>query len=160
MMRDTMTATAQTKQHSTRRVIAAALVGGALGFGGVSLLSPSPATDVGAVAPVGLSGEVATPEPAATGTDEADDRRTTGADEVAASGATAPTSGVVDQATAEQAAIVYLGEGRVTWVSPEDDHGAAWEIEVTLPTGREVDVYIDASGQVVHTSQGLAGLLP
>jgi hypothetical protein len=159
-MSDTMTSTAQTKQHSTRRVIAAALIGGALGIGGVNLLSPSPAGDLGVAAPVVPASEVATPEPASPGTATTDAERTTGAGEAATSGAPAPASGVVDQATAEQAAVAFLGEGRVTWVSPEDDHGAAWEIEVTLPTGREVDVYVDAMGQVVHTSQGLAGLLP
>jgi uncharacterized membrane protein YkoI len=58
----------------------------------------------------------------------------------------------VDRATAKRAALAHLGEGRVTWVSREDDYGAAWEIEVTLPNGREVDVYVDAAGRAVNTS--------
>jgi hypothetical protein len=148
-----------TTPHGTRRLIGAALVGVAVGIGGVSLLSPSPADVSSAAAPVALSGEQRPTEPAAPGVDGADGPRTSGPQGVDP-GPGSTGNGVVDQATAEQAALAYLGEGRVTWVSPEDDRGAAWEIEVTLPTGREVDVYVDAAGEVVGTSEGFARLLP
>jgi ABC-type transport system substrate-binding protein len=155
-MNETMTSTAASKQHSTLRVVGAALVGVALGIAGVSLLSPAPADDASAAPPPAPSGEVTTPEPADPGTADpgtaaADRSSAAGTDVTAGSDAAAPETGVVDRATAEQAALDFLGEGRVTWVSPEDDHGAAWEIEVTLPSGREVDVYVDAAGRVVDT---------
>lgn len=64
-----------------------------------------------------------------------------------------PASGTgVSQAEAEAIALAYMGDGRVTWVEREDDHGAMWEVEVTLPNGSEVDVYVAANGTVVHTS--------
>lgn len=126
------------RQHSTRRVVAAAAAGLALGVAGLGLLWSTP-----------VQGNVA-PPPAA------------GASEIVPeeSGPVGSLAAPVDQAVAEQAALAYLGQGRVTWVTPEDDRGAAWEIEVTLPNGREVDVLVDASGQVIHARQGLARLLP
>lgn len=56
------------------------------------------------------------------------------------------------QADAERVALAHVGSGRVTWVELEDDHGARWEVEVTLPNGREVDVYVAADGRVVRTN--------
>ncbi|MCU0750229.1 MAG: hypothetical protein MUF13_11855 [Akkermansiaceae bacterium] len=40
-------------------------------------------------------------------------------------------------------------KARVTGISREDDHGARWEIEVTLRSGQEFDVYVNAAGRVV-----------
>lgn len=40
---------------------------------------------------------------------------------------------------------------RVTWIGREDDFGAWWEVEVTVPRRRiEYDVYINRSGRVVR----------
>jgi len=63
-----------------------------------------------------------------------------------------PVAGPISREQAEQIAVNFLGQGRVTWVEQEDDFGAAWEIEVTLPGGREVDVYVASDGRVVNTS--------
>lgn len=38
---------------------------------------------------------------------------------------------------------------RVTWIGREDDYGARWEIEVTLRSGQEFDVYVNSAGKVV-----------
>lgn len=58
-------------------------------------------------------------------------------------------SGSVSREEAEQAALDAVGEGRVTWSGPEDDRGAAWEVEVTRPDGSEVDVLVAADGSIV-----------
>lgn len=63
----------------------------------------------------------------------------------------APITGDITLAQAKQIALNYVGSGRVTYWGAEDDHGARWEIEVTRPGGSEVDVYVAANGQVVHT---------
>jgi hypothetical protein len=156
MMDKKMTSPTSAKGYRTPMVVVAALAGAGLGIGGVSLLGapsdpvalqsaalPSAAERSGtagdATGPVDVVSNVGS-EAAKTGP------------EPPAGPATSDAGGVVDRAAAEQAALAYLGEGRVTWVSQEDDYGAAWEIEVTLPNGREVDVYVDAAGQVVHTS--------
>lgn len=156
MMSNNSSMTSPAMLRGVQRSLAAALVGVGLGVGAMSLVGFG--DDAVAIEPVsvqdgsppGLPGEPAAPEAgsgdtsmSATGVDV----RLSGSSSVAGSDA-----GVVDQAAAERAALAHVGEGRVTWVSPEDDYGAAWEIEVTLPDGREVDVYVDASGQVVHTS--------
>ena len=82
--------------------------------------------------------------------------------------ATSPTTtpvpsqgGVVSIEEAEQAALAAVGEGAVTWIGPEDDRGAAWEVEVTRPNGVEVDVLVAADGTVVgQTERVLSGLVP
>jgi hypothetical protein len=125
-------------QHSTRRVVLAAVAGLALGAAGLGLLSSAPVEGSGALPPAAAASETV---PADTGP-------------------VGSPAAPVDQAVAEQAALTYLGQGRVTWVTPEDDRGAAWEVEVTLPNGHEVDVLVDASGQVIHARQGLARWLP
>lgn len=43
-----------------------------------------------------------------------------------------------------------MGEGTVTFSGPEDDRGATWEIESTRPDGSEVDVLVDAEGNVIN----------
>ena len=166
-MTDDATSTAKSRQHSTRSVIAAALMGIAVGAVGLSVLSPSPAGEAVATAPLeAQAGQAPSEQPAVSadvvdgsdapgagavdGSDAADAAAVDGVDGSDAAGAAG--SVVVDQAAAEQAAIAHLGEGRVTWVSRDDDYGAAWEIEVTLPSGREVDVYVDANRRVVRTS--------
>jgi len=62
---------------------------------------------------------------------------------------TSASGGEVTLQEAERIAVEAVGEGRVTWSGREDERGAAFEIEVTLKDGREVDVLIDASGNVV-----------
>jgi uncharacterized membrane protein YkoI len=57
----------------------------------------------------------------------------------------------VTREEAEQIALDSVGSGSVTWSGPEDDRGAAWEVEVTRPDGSEVDVLIAADGTVVKT---------
>ncbi len=59
-------------------------------------------------------------------------------------------TGMIDRATAQRIAVEAVGGGQVTWAGREDDRGAAWEIEVTRPDGSEVDVLIDASGNVIR----------
>jgi len=59
-------------------------------------------------------------------------------------------NGVISRAEAEAIAVSWVGSGRVTWVEREDDHGAAWEIEVTRPNGSEIDVYVAADGRVLN----------
>ncbi len=59
------------------------------------------------------------------------------------------SGGQVSLQDAERIAVEAVGEGRVTWSGREDERGAAFEIEVTLDDGREVDVLIDANGNVV-----------
>jgi uncharacterized membrane protein YkoI len=58
--------------------------------------------------------------------------------------------GVVSREQAEQAALDFIGEGQVTFVTEEDDRGAAWEIEITRPDGSEVDVLIAPDGTVIE----------
>lgn len=38
---------------------------------------------------------------------------------------------------------------RVTDIGREDDWGARWEVEVTVRSGREFDVYVNRNGRVV-----------
>lgn len=159
-MERTTTSTGSTKRHGTRMVLVAAVAGAGLGIGGMSLLGAQ--SDTEALQSASLpsqevptsSGDGTISQGDAVGVDAGEASRSTDAETgPEPSSATASGSGgVVDRAAAERAALAYLGEGRVTWVSQEDDDGAVWEIEVTLPNGREVDVYVDAAGQVVHTS--------
>jgi len=67
----------------------------------------------------------------------------------------APRAAPVGRAGAEAAALAAVGAGTVTWSGPEDDRGAAWEVEVTRPDGSEVDVLIAADGAVVKTVEKL-----
>lgn len=50
---------------------------------------------------------------------------------------------------AEQAALEAVGSGRVTWSGPENDRGAAWEVEITLPNAREIDVLVAPDGSII-----------
>lgn len=58
-------------------------------------------------------------------------------------------SSTVTQQEAEDIALESVGEGRVTFSGPEDDRGAAWEVEITRDDGSEVDVLVDAEGNVI-----------
>jgi uncharacterized membrane protein YkoI len=58
-----------------------------------------------------------------------------------------------DLVTSEQAqeiALAAIGEGTVTWIGPEDDRGATWEVEITRPNGQEADVLVAADGTVIR----------
>ena len=61
-----------------------------------------------------------------------------------------PSSGVVSRQEAAQAALDYVGEGRVTWIGREDERGAAWEVEITRPNGREIDVLVAPDGSIIQ----------
>lgn len=65
-------------------------------------------------------------------------------------GSDATEPGTVSRSQAEQAALEAVGSGRVTWSGPEDDRGAAWEVEITLPNGREIDVLIAPDGSIIE----------
>lgn len=57
--------------------------------------------------------------------------------------------GTISQQEAEEAALAAVGEGRVTFSGPEDDRGAAWEIEVTKDDGTEIDVLVGPDGAII-----------
>ena len=60
-----------------------------------------------------------------------------------------PISGSeLDRASA--AALAHTGGGRVTGSEVGDEEGA-YEIEVTLPEGKQVDVHLDAAFRVIGT---------
>jgi uncharacterized membrane protein YkoI len=65
----------------------------------------------------------------------------------AAEGADAP---ITDPALerAETTALEYTGGGRVTATEVSDEEGY-YEVEVTLPNGRQVDVHLDASFNIL-----------
>lgn len=50
--------------------------------------------------------------------------------------------------SASEAALSYLGEGEVTGTEVGDEE-SYYEVEVTLPDGRQVDVQLDEQFQVV-----------
>jgi uncharacterized membrane protein YkoI len=51
---------------------------------------------------------------------------------------------------ASAAALAYTGSGRVTETEVGDEEGA-YEVEVTLPDGQQVDVHLDASFDVINS---------
>ncbi|WP_129677152.1 PepSY domain-containing protein [Candidatus Chloroploca sp. Khr17] len=111
-------------------LVVALLVAGALvlaGCGGLSSTAPTAPSGAPAPQPVTTS-EPATP---------------------VQEGAENSTPGTVSRSQAEQAALDAVGSGRVTWSGPEDDRGAAWEVEVTRPDGSEVDVLVAADGTII-----------
>ena len=61
----------------------------------------------------------------------------------------AASAGTISQQQAAAAALAAVGTGTVTWIGPEDDRGAAWEVEVTRPNGTEVDVLVAANGTII-----------
>ncbi|MDH6237723.1 PepSY domain-containing protein [Cryobacterium sp. CG_9.6] len=50
-----------------------------------------------------------------------------------------------DQANAEAAALAAVGSGTVTEFDRSDDSDHRYEVEITLPDGRDVDVELDAA---------------
>jgi hypothetical protein len=52
-----------------------------------------------------------------------------------------------DRATA--AALKITGGGKANAVERDSEHGATYEVEVTKPNGKTVDVYLDASYNLV-----------
>ncbi len=80
----------------------------------------------------------------------ADDREAGDASEVAedsAEGPDVPISGG-DLARATEVALDHLGEGRVTATEVGDEE-SFYEVEVSLDDGRQVDVQLDESFEVV-----------
>ena len=73
---------------------------------------------------------------------------------------TASAGAALTVEAAKAIAVAAVGEGVVTDYTDEDDHGAAWEIEVTRPDGSEVDVYVAADGRVVHVEDPVATAAP
>ena len=57
-----------------------------------------------------------------------------------------------DRARATSAALAKVGQGSVTEVERDDDSGAAYEVEVRLNDGTQVDVALGADFQVVSQS--------
>ena len=55
-----------------------------------------------------------------------------------------------ERSSAEDAAIEAAGGGTVTDLDRSDDNDHAWEVEVTLADGSEVDVELDADFGVVR----------
>jgi hypothetical protein len=107
-------------------VLVAAVAGAGLGIGGMSLLGAS--NDAVALHAASLPSQEARPEAAVDGAASGGEAGT--ADIGSASGSTVATTGrqpssglaesdggVVDRSTAERAALAYVGEGRVIWVS-------------------------------------------
>lgn len=78
---------------------------------------------------------------------------------VAAGSARPPArpAGPVAAARAARAAEAYVerrrGPARVTGVEREDDFGARWEVEVTLRSGAEYDVYVDREGTIIRMAR-------
>jgi hypothetical protein len=70
----------------------------------------------------------------------------------------APTTDTAAAGSREQAKRVALaavedqfgGPVAVTYIGPEDDEGARWEVEVTRNGGREFDVLVSANGEVIR----------
>ncbi|MGH3357242.1 MAG: hypothetical protein ACRDO7_00470 [Nocardioidaceae bacterium] len=52
---------------------------------------------------------------------------------------------------ASEVAIDAAGGGMVTETESSGDHGGAYEVEVTLDNGKQVDVELDKAFNVVHT---------
>jgi hypothetical protein len=57
------------------------------------------------------------------------------------------TGPAADRATA--AALEITGGGKANAVERDSEHGATYEVEVTKPNGKTVDVYLDASYNLV-----------
>jgi uncharacterized membrane protein YkoI len=67
----------------------------------------------------------------------------------------APITGQ-DLERATEAALSHVGEGRVTGTEVGDEE-SLYEVEVTLPDGRQVDVQLDEEFNVVGTESEGAG---
>ena len=67
---------------------------------------------------------------------------------------TATSGNAINRRQASRAALDHIGSGRVTYIYPEDDIGAAWEVEVTKPDGSEVDVLVAPDGSIIRQVAG------
>ena len=63
-----------------------------------------------------------------------------------------PALSDADRAMATQAALAKVGQGSVTEVERDDDSGAAYEVEVRLNDGSQVEVALGADFQVMSQS--------
>lgn len=79
----------------------------------------------------------------------------TDSEEDAAEGPDEPITGEALQ-RASEAALDYLGEGRVTDTEVGDEEGY-YEIEITLDNGEEVDVHLDQNFNVLSEERDGAG---
>lgn len=62
-----------------------------------------------------------------------------------------PPLSAADREKAGQAAVARVGQGRVGEVERENEGGSAYEAEIILPDGSEVDVELGADFQVLRT---------
>ncbi len=86
-----------------------------------------------------------TPAQAQTAGDRAAEVETRGVDD-AAEGPDVPITGdALEQASA---ALTFIGEGRVTETEVGAEEGS-YEVEITLPNGRQVDVHLDEAFQIL-----------
>ena len=63
-----------------------------------------------------------------------------------------PALSDADRAMASSAALAKVGQGSVTEVERDDDSGAAYEVEVRLNDGSQVEVALGADFQVMSQS--------
>lgn len=68
-----------------------------------------------------------------------------GASAAPSAATTAPAAAAAQQAAAEAAALAAVGSGRVTEFDRSDDADHVYEVEVTLDSGQDVDVELDAA---------------
>ncbi len=133
-------------RHALKATLAAALaaVGVAAGTMAATAGNEAPAEQSSGV----TGGSITVPEATESAAEEAESaaEETT---EDAAEGPDIPITGP-DLDRASQAALAYLGEGVVTETEIEDEE-SYYEIEVTLDDGRQVDVQLDESFNVVGT---------
>ena len=70
----------------------------------------------------------------------------------AAAAAEATATSAEQRASAEAAAFAHVGSGTVTEFDISDDSDHLYEVEITLPSGEDVDVELDASFTVLRTN--------
>lgn len=61
-----------------------------------------------------------------------------------------PALSAADRDQAANAALAKVGKGTVSEVERDDDGGAAYEVEVRLPDGSQVEVHVGADFQVLR----------
>ncbi len=64
----------------------------------------------------------------------------------------APPLSAADQERAASVALSQVGQGRVSEVERENEGGAAYEVEVRLDNGSEIEVMLGPDFQVLHQS--------
>ena len=63
-----------------------------------------------------------------------------------------PAFNSADYQRAADAALRHMGGGKVQDVDRENEGGATWEVEMTTPDGRFVEVHLDNDFRVLSTS--------